>query len=217
MEQGQRPQNVISLDRKRSIFSYLEKKFKNNLITEGFLRIEKAIVNGQQTYSFAVTKDSNSDTVTERKLDRKDSFHVTHVGMFIMKRLSTKTGGEVLQSYPNPTVFADDSSNFLGADLEVFYNGSVQIKVGQTVYVEALDTRRFRWIGNAIESATILKSSQEENTGLVELTPQITLDGDKKTEITLAAPVHSSAKVANTVSNTTNYLVLYLRGFLITK
>lgn len=208
---------VISLDRKRSIYSFLNAKYgKTKMITESFLRIEKSIANGTTNYDFSITKDTNSDTVTERKLDRKDMFHITHIGVFLMKRNSTKLGIEVLQTYPNPIVFPDDSTNFLGADLECFYNGSIQIKVGQTVYLEALDTRRFRAVEENIESSTITKSSAREYTGICELTPQLTLNGDQKTDVILTAPVASGAKVANTVANMTNYVVLFIRGFLIT-
>lgn len=209
---------IISPDRMRSIFSSLAKYRKDGYITSpGYIRVEKAIVNGQTVYTFPVTKDQNSDTVTEEKLDRNDKFMVSHMGLFLMKRLSTKTGGEVLQTYPNIQEFADNSSTFLGADLEVFYNGKISIKVGQTVFVEKMDSRRFRSVEDVQQSSASTKSSAKENSGFVELTPQILLDGDQKNDITLSAPVHSTALVANTVASTTNYLVWMARGFLITR
>lgn len=209
---------VISPDRMRSIFSKMtEYTESGHIVSQGYIRVEVPIANGKTVYTFPVTKDQNSDTVTEEKLDRNDLFKVTHMGLFLMKRLSTKTGGEVLQTYPNIQEFADDSSTFLGADLEVFYNGKISVTVGQVKYLEKLDTRRFRWIGEIQQSSATTKSSAREESGLIEVTPQILLDGNQKNEIRLEAPVHSSALVAHSATNTTNYLVWVARGFLITK
>ena len=218
--QGAKPQ-VISTDRNHEIFSRLASKFKlmdpSLIVTPGYLRIEQPIVNGKPRYTFPVTKDSNSDTVTEVKLDRNDRFVATHVGMFLMARLSTLLGVEVLQTYPNPTAIPDDSTNFYCAHLECFYNGYMGIQYGQTLYIEKMDTRRFRSVEEQIQSGSITKSSAREYSGFVQLTPQFELAGDGKTTIYLEAPVSGSAKVANTVANTTNYLVLMFRGYLVTK
>jgi hypothetical protein len=208
---------VISPDRMRSVHGGIKKQFPGMLVSPSTLRIEVPVVNGKGKYDFPVTRDQNSDQITEIKLDRNDKFVVTHIGLMLMKRLSTKTGAEVLQTYPNIQEFADVSSTFAGADLEVFYNGHFQIKVGQKVFVEKLDSRRFRAIEDVQQSSSTTKSSARENSGLVELTPQVVLDGDAKNEITLQAPVHSSHLVAHTTASTTNYLVLFCRGFLITK
>lgn len=233
---------IVSPERERAIFSNLNKKYAGMIISPGKLRIEQAIVNGKSTYTFPVTKDANSDTVTEEKLDRNDSFMVTDMGLFLMKRLSTKTGGEVLQTYPNPVAIPDDSTNFLAADLEVFYNGKLSMKEGQTVFIERFPTERFRVVPDAQQASgafyainasgaeatssvlaaaskqlMIANSGRTKDAGMIPLTPQILLNGDKKNEITVTAPVHSTAKIANTVSNTTNYLVLLLYGFQITK
>jgi hypothetical protein len=211
-------QVVISPDRSRSIYSGLEKWRKEGyIVSPGFVRVEQAIVNGKTVYTFPVTKDANSDTVTEEKLDRNDKFHVSHMGLFLMKRLSTKTGIEVLQAYPNILEFADVSSTFLGADLEVFYNGKLAVKVGQTVWIEKMDTRRFRSVEEVQQAAASTKSSAKEHSGFIELTPQILLDGNEKNEIKIEAPVHSSALVAHTTASTSNYLVMMFRGFLITR
>lgn len=211
---------LMNGNRDAAIFAVLKRRFADQpgvIITPGYIRIEQAISNGKPRYQFSVTKDSNADTVTEVKLDRNDQFIATHTGLFLMKRLSTKTGGEVLQTYPNPTAIADDSTNFLCADLEAFYNGHLSVQVGQTIFIEKMDLRRFRSVEQNIESSSITKSSAGEFSGFSELTPQIELDGNGKSIIAIEAPIHSTAKVANTVSNTTNYLVLMFRGFLVTR
>lgn len=208
---------VISPDRMRSIFTNLKSFRDQGFITvPGFFRVESLIKNGQSKYSFPIQKDSNSDQLTESKLDRNDKFMLTHLGLFLMKRLTTKPGIEVLQTYPNIQEFADDSTNFLGADLEAFYNGHMSLKVGQTTFIERLDTRRFRAIEDTQQSSASTKSSARENSGFIEMTPQVMLEVDQKIEIAVEAPT-AFAKVQNTVANTNNYLVLVGRGFLITR
>jgi hypothetical protein len=235
---------IVSTDRQRAIYAQALSiaKSENRIVTPSHLRIEQTIANGKNKYIFSMTKDSNSDSVTEKKLDRNDKFLVTHVGMMLVKRLSTLKGGEVVQSYPNPVVFADDSTNFIGAHLEVLYNGKLSFAVGQVKWIEDLDTLSFRRVPDAQQTAAafaaINASGAEANSAviaaatkailmansgfslkdtLVELTPQITIDGDQKTEITIEAPVDANHKIANTVTNTSNIIVLFVKGFLLTR
>ncbi len=211
---------VTNVDRNLAIFATLKKKYsaeKGVIITPGFIRIEQKILNGKPRYTFPVVKDSNSDTVTEVKLDRNDQFVATHTGLFIMARVSTLPGVEVLQTYPNPTAIPDVSTTFKIAHLECMYNGFLGVQVGQTIYIEKMDTRRFRFVGNTVESASNTKSSAGEYSGFSELTPQIEFQGDGKSIISLEAPVDSTALVANTAANTANYLVLMFKGFLVTR
>lgn len=211
-------QTIISTDRERAIYSKYEKQYKDSkYISPSFVRVEKKIQNGVQTYDFGVTKDANSDSVTERKIDRKDLFVISHMGLFLMARLTTNVGIEVLQTYPNIYVFPDETTNFYGAHLEVFYNGLLSVKVGQTTFIEAMDTRQFRSVEDIQQSSASTKSSAKSGSGLVELTPQIILDGNQKNEIQVKAPVSAAAKVANTNANTDNYLVFFARGFLLTQ
>lgn len=211
---------VTNSDRNLAIFATLKRKYaaqQNIIITPGYIRIEQKITNGKSRYIFTYTKDSNSDTVTEVKLDRNDQFIATHTGLFLMKRDSTIPGIEVLQTYPNPVEIPDDSTNFYCKHLEAFYNGSFGVQVGQTVYIEKMDTARFRFVGENIQTSSIVKSSFGEFTGFSELTPQIEFSGDGKSIIAVDAPIDATAKVANTVSNMSNYLVLIFRGFLVTR
>lgn len=209
-------------DRSRSIYNNLDEKYPGLIKTPGYIRIEKKIYNGQTKYDFICTRDGNADTVTENKLDRNDKFVVTHMGLFLMKRLSTLIGAEVLQSYPNEMVFADVSTDFIGEHLEAIYNGKLGLKVGQTNFIEGMDLRRFRNVPTAQEltfnstTSKVANSGQTEKTGFVEMTPQVTIDGNAKAMITIDAPVASSHKVAHTTSNTDNFIVLVLRGFLVT-
>lgn len=231
---------TVTNDRERGIFAKVKQKWEQEgrIATPGFLRIEQQIVNGKGRYQFAVTKDSNSDTVTEAKLDRNDKFLITHLGLFLMRRETALPGIEVLQTYPNPVVF-DYSTSSYAAHMEALYNGFLSIQVGQTVFIEKMDTRRFRVVpvtqkaafaavdgtdgaGAAstlaiASSMLIANSSANGFDGFIELTPQFEVDGDGKTALVIEAPVHSNAKVAATESGYTYQMVLMARGFLGTR
>jgi len=230
---------TVSTDRERAIFNRLSEKYKQTgqIVTPGFVRIEKKIQNGNPKYDFQILRDTNSDFVTEQKLDRNDKFLATHLGILLMNRIfliageggdtESPIGQEVLQTYPNAEVFESRA-----ADLEALYNGKLSIMVGQTKYVEALDTRRFRYVptsqqiiaGNGatpteLNIAIIRQSEQHENSGFISLTPQIEFDGDQKNQITLEAPIDARHVIQNTGRGTLkgeSYLVLMMRGFLVT-
>lgn len=209
----------FSNERERVIYDRIKQEpaFKGFNVTPSYIRAEQKIVNGSGVYNFPIVKDSNADTPTEKKMDRKDFFVATGLGFFLIKRNKLKIGVEVLQTYPNAQVFVDDTVNFVGADLEAFYNGHLRMQIGQKVIMEALDLNRFRNVGSVVQIASIPQSSRTEKDGFIELTPQMTLDGDGKTNIQIYVPIDGNARVQNTLANTDNVAVLYLRGFLITK
>lgn len=225
-------QVVVSNDHERGIYQKTvdEHKANGKMVIPGFLRIEQKIVNGKTIYTYPITRDSNSDTITELKLDRNDAFKVTHLGFFLMKRVNTLIGHEVLQTYPNYIRFPQNGSpiSFDPTHLDAFYNGKLGLSVGQTKWIEAMDTRRFRIVPQAQESFTtngntppslisyVAHSEQEEKTGFIDMTPQITLDGNEKNSLFVEAPIQAGHLVANTVANTDNFLVIIMRGLLIT-
>ena len=235
----------IVIDRDRAVLAKATEDIKKfykagaaPILTPGFMRIEALISNGKQTYDFRIQRDNTADTVTERKVDRKDMFVMSEMGLYLMKRVSTLTGGEKLQTYVNEVEFADNSTTFIGDHLNAFFNGSVKIQVGQTVLAEAIDTKRFKVVPDtqaaaaayaAINAAgaeatssvlaaaskklAIGAASSRPDDGMAPMTPTYILDGDGKTVLSLYAPVHANALVAHTAASTANYLVLYVRGF----
>jgi hypothetical protein len=216
---GKKPLQVVSSDKNRNALEALrnDPNLNGRTMSPSFLRVEQKIVNGKPVYNFNLTKDTNSDSVTERKLDVNDSFLITEIGLKLMKRLSTKIGGEVLQTYPNIQEFADVSTTFLGADLEAFYNGLMELTVKQKVQIEAMDTNQFRYVSETQQSSASTKSSGDMHAGMVSITPNIRINGTDKNSLKVSAPVASSALVAHTTANTDNYLVLFIRGFLISQ
>ena len=212
---------VISPDRKRSIYTQVlankNINAENSVISEGYIRVESKLVNGRGVYDFSIVHDNNSDSVTERKIDRNDKFLVTELALFLMARDETKKGAEVLQSYPNPIVFAKKAGNRdFFADLESIYNGRLSIKVGTTMFIEGMDVLRFRNVPQTQQSSGNANSQTVGKGGFFETTPQILLSGNQKNDIKIEIPVDASALIANDNTDTNNYLVLFCRGFLIT-
>lgn len=208
---------VSTPDRSRAIFDRLKRENPGTLVQPSFIRVEQVIKNGRPVLDFSVVKDNNSDSVTERKIDRNDKFVVTHLGFFLAKRVAGLEGVEVLHTYPNLVEFADDAQNFIGAHLESIYQGALALSVGQTKYLESLDMLRFRHVPDTQKSAAANHSSFSLDAGLIELTPQILLDGSQKNSLTVTCPFPAGAKVQNTTADTSNLLVLFARGFLLTK
>ncbi len=223
VQKGTTPQNknvVISPDRKRAIFSQvLANKginTDNAIVSEGYIRIERRLENGRNKISFSIVRDANSDTPTERKIDRNDKFLVTEMGIFLMHRSESKRGIEVLQTYPNTKVFvAKDGGDTIANDLEAIYNGNISVKVGQTKFIEGMDLLRFRNVPQTQQNATNANSQSTGKQGFFETTPQILFDGNQKHEIDIELPIDSTVTIASDVADHNNYIVLFCRGFLI--
>lgn len=214
---------VASNDRQRHIFENLKSKMSDLgdvIVSEGFLRFETKIVNGRNVFQFKLKK-GNDDNITERRIDDNDGFLITHLGFFLMKRLETNPGIEVLQTYPNSEIFKDvageaegDAPLFIGSHLEAIYNGALTVKVGQTVYIDGLDLHRFRAVPQTQGGDKAIAQVNSKD-GFHEVTPQILINGSQSTEITVQAPVNGSMKIAHTAESTNNYVVLVARGFLV--
>jgi hypothetical protein len=210
---------VISPDRKRSIYTQVlankNINAENSIISEGYIRVETVLSNGKGVYDFTFVS-SNKDSLTERKIDRNDKFLVTEIGFFLMNRIETKKGAEVLQSYPNPVVFVSKANdNSIAKDLEAIYNGFISVKVGQTKFIEGMDLLRFRNVPQTQQSGSSANSQSAGKMGFFETTPQILLAGDQKNEIRIELPIDANSKIASDVTDTNNYVVLFCRGFLI--
>ncbi|MEI6122279.1 MAG: hypothetical protein WCQ95_01490 [Bacteroidota bacterium] len=206
-------------ERERGVFSAAESKFKEMglMATPGYIRVERKLITGQSKYVFKVTRDSNADSFTEQKLERNDQFMASQICLFLMKRVDSTLGAEILCTYPDVTIFTTTGNP---AGLESVYNGKLSVTIGQTKWIEALDTRRFRKVPTrqaqpaiaSIQSVFIPETN--DNDGFFKLTPQITIDGDQKNEIAVEIPANASIVTSGAGSGTENYLVLVIRGFL---
>lgn len=206
-------QKMVMSDDNRAIFNNVNAKAKQEgkIATPGYIRLEKLLTAGKNRYQFTFLRDSNSDTVTERKLDRNDKFTITELGIFLMKRASGTAGIEVLQTYPNASAFPVSSGVLNPAHLEFLYNGSMSLSVGQTKFIEALDLNRFRKVPQMIQTSSVVNSQREEKDGFIKMTPQITIDGDAKTTLEIEVPAIASLELGTDV-----FVVIVARGFQVT-
>lgn len=210
----------IPTDPDRSTYNSIQAKNPDVIITPGYLRLEKSL-GTENEISFDVLMNQGAMTVNEKRLDLSDAFTITHVGFAIYKIAS---GGAVqtaqLDSFPNPLVYTGASE---AANLQALYNGALSIRVDSTVYVDSLDMYRFYRVGQAQELVDLGGGTGANATGVYQasqwdseeyvfgrITPTITLSGASKNRLVLTLP--DSTDLSGTSS--TNYAVLYLRGFL---
>jgi hypothetical protein len=228
---------AIAEDRSRSALSrvtaMVKKRFptaKNPIIAPSFLRADTEVVNNKSVFDFFLTVRGN-ENVAETKLDRNDVFYATHLGFFLTAVVSAVPGIAVLNTYPNPTTFATDGSNFISTHLEVLYNGFFSVKIGSVQFVERLDSNQFRYVPTAqqgtvtsetITTANAIVQSKQLNTqydggrdGIRPITPYIIFSGAEQNEIKLTIPGDTSLKIANTNANTKNWMVFKPYGFVV--
>jgi len=190
-------------------------RFAGKTVTPSTLRLESEIKNGIQTFKFPIVEDNGASQPTERRLKRNDTFVVTDIKVGLIARLSTKVGTEVIQTYPNPQIFVTQTTEFVCGDLEVIYNGVLNYLIGQTKVIDGLDMSRFRCVDQLIQTSATTASSDHKDLGSDELVPFPILEGTGSSQIEVVLPQVDGLKIANTVANTKNFIVIQLRGFLI--
>lgn len=221
--------NLSDKATQRELLLKLKAVFPNKSISPSFLRLEQETVN-TPALNFTISADTRIINETEQRLQRNDLFIATEIGFFIKKVLSGVHGNSQLYTYPNAIEFADNSTTFLGADLEALYNGSFQFKTGSTVTVEALETQRFRKVPMLAEgspvSATITSADavainrivadpKGPDDGYHRLDSFLQFLGKDQHALTLNIPDGSQMKIAHTASNTDVFCVLMFRGILV--
>ena len=138
----------------RRVFLKVRKGLQKNGIKgtpePSYLRIQEALSNSLTDYKFDLKVESGTEQC-EAKLDRNDLFIATHLGMFLIKENNDEPGKEVLQSYPNQTVFAI-SSGWDATDLFCIYNGYLWIKTGPKVNAEKIPMWNFYHVPETLKS-----------------------------------------------------------------
>ena len=198
-------------ERERIAYEKLRKDF-NLPTTQAQLRQDILIANNKTTYNFNFLRE-NQDALPEVKLNRTDIFLATRIGLYMYQITLGEEARSVLQTYPNPTHFADNASP---EDLEIFYNGVITSQVNNTILYEKFPTRKFRSVPQTQESATLVHSQQNWQDGMIPIEPRMILNGNQKNEFNVNVPIFSGAAVAAaTVATIGNYLVMVMEGFLV--
>ena len=208
-----------STSRNAAVYNYLKGEYPNNpVIAPDFIRMEAYLVNGKSEYEF-FHKLLGNESATENKLNEQDAFRVTDIGIFLLQESTTVPGIGVLQTYPNPIVFPDESGAIQTAHLEHIYNGRFVGKIGDTTYLPGMPVQACRVVNTAQQTnATTNRSERHGSDGYIGSTPQYTLKGRENNSLKLVVPANSAQKVES-VSGTTGYkikVVCILLGFKIT-
>ena len=172
--------------RNRALYEKALGLFPNTLPTISYLREEVDLVNNNGVYKFTFNEQAGVKP-TERKLSIKDAFVANELGIFLLVEHKDKPGSGVLMTYPNALELAKAGTSS-AEDTEALYNGWLRAQVDQSVLFEAIDTRRFRRVGDTQLSAINDKDEQHYAHGMLQIEPNIVLVGSRRNELTLQLP-----------------------------
>lgn len=180
-----------------------------------YLRVDAEILNNQSTYKFNMTNTAGLPTTpVERRLDSNDLFVVTDLLIGIVAQDQTKIGKEVIQTYPNQTVFVAAAGTFDPTDLEAIYNGSLYLKTGRKVNIEAESLLKYRHVPQTQQSSGTNKSMFVWREAVHQVEP-IYLHGRKENEIKIEIPAFNGILMQAVAANTKNKIVFMPFGYLI--
>lgn len=206
----------------RAIYNSLQKNRPNCTITWSFLRSEVALTATQGAITFPIlVNDSPAANINERRLNIADEFQVVSWGCFLYKK-PTADGIEtcILNTYPNPATFAKTGE---AKALQSLYNGYLTATIDRKQIIPYFDAFNFFKVPDAQLGTTTaaiagpVQYLQANNAylshdwGFVESIPSFRLSGSVVNQIQWTPA--NAADMTGTSS--TNYAVLFCRGFLI--
>jgi hypothetical protein len=206
----------------RAILNAVKRDRPDCVITWSYLRSEVALVASQGTIQFPIlTNDSPAANNNERRLNISDEFQVVYWGVFLYKKLTAQAiETTILNTYPNPTTFSKSGES--GA-LQALYNGFLTATINRKQIIPYFDAFNFYKVPNAqlgtVSAAiagpatyTIANNAYLSNEwGMIDTIPSFRLSGAVVNQIQLVPP--AAQDMTGTAS--TNYAVLFMRGFLI--
>jgi hypothetical protein len=218
-------------DGSRDYVQSLKSQYPGAIITQSYLRSEIQLgTTATSQFAFNILANQGTPGSTERRLQITDRFAVTAVGMMMYN--ATGVAGVVssadraqakLYTYNSPARFTTANS----VTLETVYNGFLRMIIDGTTYIDSLDTRRFYRVptsqyGTAVsaftpDTATKFGAIQVDgwdgtHYNFAQMTPAVVLNGAGRNEVTLNTP---EATAVSPSATSCNFLVLYLRGWLI--
>lgn len=206
------------ITRERLVYERAMAEYPGKVLSKGYLRALKQINNTDNTYTLDF-KAASADLNVEKKLDRNDTFIAHSITYGVAPVVSSEYGRTRPQTYPNFTAFPEvttASSEFDPNDLELFWNAYITIKVGSVVQIENLATREALYVPQTQQSSASNRSQIDgAEDGIIHLEPNVILNGYDNLAVQLTVPLFSGAKVANTNSNTVNFIWMQLNGYLI--
>lgn len=184
-------------------------------VSWSFLRRAVLMNPANSEYTFQLRKDTGDYLVHDRLLDLNDSFVIFAMGQRLLAENPALPGTGLLQTYPNNQVFPAAAGEVTPLHLNIFYNGSYQIKVDEVVYGPAIATDEMLVVRTTQQSSASTFSERFDMDGCVTMGTDITLNGSRKNEVTLKVPTFAGLQIQNVTAAARNYVVYYAYGFLI--
>ncbi len=198
---------------------------KGVIPTYGYLRQDVELVNNQSLYEFNFQANNNNKakTLPERFLALADGFFAIGMGVFLLAEVTAEKGGQLLQTYPNKTVFPA-AAGFNPDDLRVIYNGEIETGVNNTTLHRCILTKQFLSIPTtqqgevsaAITGPVIYPldySGGNFSDGFTELYPYWKLSGDASNFAKLSIPSWAGIEIGAVAAGVTHKVAMVLLGF----
>jgi|HubBroStandDraft_5_1064220.scaffolds.fasta_scaffold00865_2 hypothetical protein len=174
-------------------------------LTQSDLVLEQQLFINITQYQFPVLNNQNGqggNTIfnTEVRLTQQDSFISSAWGFFLAAPGSAVDATFIVQTYPNPLVFAGGAS----AAAETLYNSVAQIKVNNDVVYPVWHLSRHRMVPQTQQTATIVgvengnaySQIDLSSDGFFPMEPNFVIIGSKNTVITAILPAALAAVTA---------------------
>jgi hypothetical protein len=219
-----------AFSRKQAVFNEKAAQYASQgvITTPGYLRLESlAPAAATSVFNFNTLDTSGTKTATERRLKLSDTFTVTDISFYIGYGSATSNAptaaqyaGQQLATFPNPNIPA-----FNGKDdeLEVLYNGYLQLRIDTTTFLDSIPMRQFYRVGTSQYKTGTSGGTTPSNLpvgrdewplamyGRNELLPTIELNGQSNIEWSINLP---NATDCSGASSYFANAVLILQGFL---
>lgn len=210
---GAQSVQVINSDRWRAdyLVHQTSERFKNSKLIPDTMRLECAFNNNNGKLTFnTFVGNAQTQTLTERRLDRNDAFVALAWRIGLLKQADGTTNGRIL-TYPNITVFGAAAAAFLMA----FYQGIVRMNIDNKDEVKAFPVGAFLEIPETQQTAgTNYDEYKGFSSGILPCVPNLIIDGDKKNEIEIEFPIYNGwAGATPSAAGSTHYAVLELFGY----
>lgn len=212
----------MNIIRQKAVLAEIERRFAPQgngnggvIIQPSYIQLEVALALNKTNYSFILNQNGGGvPRNSERRINQNDLFVATDMALRLKQEDSNKAGQEVLQAYANATAIAPEPSQVTQKDVDAVFNSSLSVKVGDTVYGEAIDLSPCRVVGTTAQSSSSTRSELHSMEGVLSLEPFITFDGSKKNDLQLN--LQYAGLIQSASPTLTVYAVLKFWGFLVT-
>ncbi|MDR1652990.1 MAG: hypothetical protein LBS01_04975 [Prevotellaceae bacterium] len=203
-----------NIEYRRKLYEALQTKYASKGLypqTSKLRYVFELTANGQH-YQKQLALETSVKHVTERYLRTQDLFQAYAIRFGVMIE-AAKTGSGRLLTYPLTHPTETQKGVFLNLDAEAIWNGTLQLKTGSELTLEALPLSYFR-LERQAPDAEMLTQKIEATDGVVELPEKINLVGQKDQTLILDFPVLSTSNISVTLLYRA-FAVVEFHGFLV--